>query len=202
MSGSAILYAGPVTLDKSVEVNTRVLNGTTWSPLSQTVFSVGPVAESLRISEIMYHPVDPNAEYIELTNIGTESINLNLVSFTNGVDMTLTSVELVPADYLLVVRDVAAFEAEYGEGFPIAGQYEGSLRNAGERIELQDAIGGVIHDFRFRDDWHSETDGLGFSLTVKDPFTADPSTWSDESTWRPSAAPGGSPGYDDTGDVL
>jgi hypothetical protein len=200
VSAGAILYSGPVTLDKSAEVNARVLNGATWSPLSQTVFSVGPVAESLRISEIMYHPVDPDAEYIELTNAGTESINLNLVSFTNGVDLTFPSVELAPADYVLVVRDIAAFEAEYGEGLPITGQYEGSLRNAGERIELQDAVGAVIHDFRFRDDWHSETDGLGFSLTVRDPFTADPSTWGDESTWRPSAAPGGSPGYDDAGD--
>jgi hypothetical protein len=186
----------------STEVNARVFNGAAWSALSQTVFSVGPVAENLRISEIMYHPADPNAEFIELTNIGDETINLNLVSFTNGVALTFPSVELSPAGYLLVVRDLAVFEAKYGEGLPIAGQYTGSLGNAGERIELQDAVGGVIHNFRFQDDWYGETDGPGFSLVVRDPLTADPNTWGDKGTWRPSAAPDGSPGYDDTDDVL
>ena len=50
--------------------------------MNEATFAVGPVAENLRISEIMYHPIetgspdDPNAEFIELTNIGTETINL------------------------------------------------------------------------------------------------------------------------------
>ena len=33
-------------------------------------------------------------------------------------------VELAPAEYLLLVRDVAAFETKYGAGLPIAGQYD------------------------------------------------------------------------------
>ena len=124
----------------------------------------------LTISEIMYHPAeDPNAEYLELTNVGAETINLNLVQLTNGVDFTFPSVELDPGAYLLVVRDVAAFEARYGSGLPIAGQYVGSLNNTGERIELEDAAGRTIHNFRFQDGWYDVTDGLDFSLTVKDP---------------------------------
>jgi len=202
VSASAILYTEPVTLDMSTEVNARALTGTAWSALSQTVFSVGPVAENLRISEIMYHPADPNAEFIELTNIGVEAIDLNLVSFTNGIDLTFPSVTLSPAGYVLVVRDLAVFEAKHGEGLPIAGQYTGSLSNAGERIELQDAVGGVIHNFRFQDDWYSETDDLGFSLVVRNPLTVAPNSLGDKGAWRPSAAPGGSPGYDDTDDVL
>jgi len=200
-SPSAVQYTGPVTLSVSTPVKARAINGATWSALNEAVFSVGPVAENLRISEMMYHPADPNTEYIELTNIGTETINLNLVQFTNGVDFTFPSLELAPNDYVLVVEDTAAFEAWYGADYPIAGQYTGSLRNTGERIELQDAAGQRIHAFRFQDNWYDITDGQGFSLTVKVPASADPETWSDKATWRPSANVGGSPGFDDTGDV-
>ena len=85
-----------------------------------------------------------------------------------------------------MVRDTAAFEAKYGSGLPVAGQYAGSLNNAGERIELLDAAGTVIHDFRFEDDWFDITDGLGFSLTVKDPQTADPNAYDDKSSGGPA----------------
>jgi hypothetical protein len=202
VSATAVAYANPLTLDASVQVKARVLSGTTWSALHDVVFAVGPVAESLRISEIMYHPSEisdlksqiSEAEYIELTNIGAETINLNLVRFTNGVDFTFPSVELAPGGYCLVVKDPAAFEARYSAGLPVAGQYDGSLSNAGERIELRDAAGTVIHDFRFEDNWYKATDGAGYSLTVTDPATVDPNALGDPSVWRPSEQPGGSPG--------
>jgi len=111
------------------------------------------------------------------------------------------SFELAPGDYCLVVKDVTAFEGKYGPGFNIAGQYAGSLNNAGERIELQDAVGSTIHNFRFQDNWFDVTDGQGFSLTVKDPAVTEPGSLNSKTAWRPSANVGGSPGYDDTGEV-
>ena len=200
---TAIRYEGPIALKASARVKARTLSGSTWSALNEAVFAVGPVAESLRLSEIMYHPAetgdanDPNTEYIELTNIGTQTINLNLVRFTAGVRFTFPSVELAPAGYCLVVRDLAAFEHRYAPGLPVAGQYAGSLSNAGERLELQDAAGKVIHSFRFDDGWFSTTDGAGFSLTLKDPVGTDPNSLSDKSVWRPSTQSGGSPGSSD-----
>ncbi len=198
VSASAIRYTGPVTFSESTHVRSRALSGSTWSALSDAVFAVGPVAESLRISEIMYHPAgDPNAEFMELTNVGSETINLNLVKLTDGVQFVFGATELAPGDYLLVVRDLVAFEAEYGQGYNIAGQYAGSLANEGERIELTDAAGQTIESFRFRDDWYDVTDGSGFSLVVEDPLASDPNAWGDKDTWRPSVAMGGSPGFDD-----
>jgi hypothetical protein len=195
-----------VTLAHSAHVKARVLNGSTWSALHEAAFAVGPVAQNLRISEIMYHPIDtgdpadPNTEYIELTNIGAVTINLNLVAFTNGVDFTFPNTGLAPGDYILVVKNVEAFEAKYGGGFNIAGQYEGSLSNSGERIALADAAGQTICDFRFQDDWYDLTDGLGFSLTVRDPATVKPDDLSNKDAWRASADAGGSPGFDDAGE--
>jgi hypothetical protein len=200
-AGTIYKYTGPIPITRSSRIKARAMVSgnaySPWSGLAEAVFAVGPVARDLRISEIMYHPLDPNTEFVELTNVGAETINLNLVEFTDGVEFTFPSFELAPAGYVLVVQDSAAFETRYGPGLPIAGVYAGSLDNAGEHVELKDAAGQIIHGFRFDDSWYDVTDGHGFSLTVKDPFTTDPNTLGSKSVWRPSTKPGGSPGLDD-----
>jgi len=207
LSDSAVKYTGPIQLAESTTFKARLLNGATWSAMNEVTFAVGPVAENLRITEIMYNPKDtgdpddPNCEFIELKNIGTETLNLSLVRFTNGIDFTFPSLELAAGQYAVVVKDIEAFAARYGTDLTIAGQYSGSLNNAGERIELQDAVGQTILNFRYSDNWYDITDGMDFSLTIKDPAAADPNQWDDKSAWRPSAEAGGSPGWDDTGQL-
>jgi len=192
-------YTGPITLPHSVQVKSRVLSGDTWSALNEAVYAVGPVAENLRITEIMYNPPEPNEEFIEMTNIGTETINLNLVSFTNGIDFTFPSMELAAGENTVVVQDRIFFETRYGRNINIAGQYSGKLNNAGERIELQDAIGRTILNFRYEDGWHSLTDGEGFSLTIIDPANSNLDSWNEKDSWQSSSYTGGSPGQDDNG---
>ncbi len=205
---TAVQYTGPIRLTQSTHISARALSGNTWSALNEAVYAVGPVAESLRVSELMYHPLDsghpddPNAEYIELTNIGPQTINLSLVRFTQGIDYTFPSFDLPAGGYCLVVKDLAAFVgANNYSPSPVVGQYTGSLNNAGERIELVDATGEVIQSFEYSDDWYGITDGRGFSLTVKNPQAADANSLSRKDAWRPSAQAGGSPGTDDSGQV-
>lgn len=202
ISPTATKYAGPVILNQSVRVRARVfLNA--WSAMHDATFAVGPVAGSLRISEIMYHPADtgnpndPNTEYIELTNIGAATINLSLVRFINGVEFTFGSTQLAPGGYCVVVKDLAAFQAKYGDGLPVAGQYVGSLANNGERIELVDAVGTTIHNFAYDDAWYDTTDGDGYSLTIVNAADPDPATWSQPAAWRASSKKNGSPGATD-----
>lgn len=167
---SAVRYVSPVTLQKSAHVKARTLNGSTWSALREMDIVVGHVNETLRISEFMYHPAsDPNEEFIELTNAGSDPINLNYVSFTDGLDYTFGDWVLDPDEFVIVVRNQAVFESKYGTGLPIAGQYEGSLKNAGEKIKLSDAAGNKIQTVNFEDNWHEITDGDGFSMNVIDP---------------------------------
>ena len=204
---TAIEYAGPRSLGQSIYIKTRTKSGSSWSPLNEAVFAVGPVAESLRISEIMYHPLetgnpdDPNEEFIELRNIGPNPINLNLVRFTNGIGFTFGDIELGTGEdvYVVVVAKQSAFaDAHPGFSGVIAGEYTGSLDNGGERIELQDALGQTIHNFAYKDGWRGITDGEGFSLTVIDPTNPDPNSWGRKDSWRASASAGGSPGCDDS----
>ncbi|MHC4582469.1 MAG: CotH kinase family protein, partial [Planctomycetota bacterium] len=113
ISPSAIEYIPPtpVTLTESIHIKARVLDGITWSALNEATFAVGPVTDNLRITEMMYHPLDtnspddPNAEYIELTNIGPETINLSLVSFTEGIHYTFPPLELASGEFVLLVKD-------------------------------------------------------------------------------------------------
>ncbi|MCJ7673794.1 MAG: lamin tail domain-containing protein, partial [Sedimentisphaerales bacterium] len=143
-----------------------------------------------------------NAEFIELTNIGAETINLNLVRFTEAVQFIFPDLQLAPGQYVLLVKDRGAFDAYYPEcSAVIAGEYEGSLDNAGERIRIEDAIGRTILDFEYKDGWYDVTDGDGYSLTIINPSDPDANNWGLKDAWRPSALFGGSPGYDDTGIV-
>jgi len=192
-------YTSPILITRSTCVKARSLSSGNWSALNKAVFSVGKIAQNLRITEVMYNPRVQNAEFIELKNIGNETINLNLAGFTSGVDFTFPNIELAPGEYTVVVQDRNAFEACYGSTINIAGQYAGQLDNAGERITLADAIGRTILDFGYDDDWHPLTDGEGFSLTIMDPTHFDLSNWNIKEAWRASAYLDGSPGQDDGG---
>lgn len=169
------------------------------------MFAVGPVSDGLRITEIMYHPaiagaggaVDPNREFIELTNVASQSINLALVRFNQGIDFTFPSLDLAAGQTVVVVADKAAFQTAYGKTVTVAGVYTGSLANSGERLGLLDPIGRSLADFRYGDDWLSQTDGGGYSLVVRDP-KADPGGLGEASHWQCSTAVGGSPGRQET----
>ncbi|OHB55489.1 MAG: hypothetical protein A2173_03290 [Planctomycetes bacterium RBG_13_44_8b] len=193
VSPYAARYTSPFALTKSTHVKSRVLSGSTWSALNEAIFAVGPVAESLRITEIMYHPnTEPNEEFIELKNIGTENINLNFVRFTNGIDFTFPDINLASGGYVVVVKDITACTARYGTEVNIAGRYSGSLSNGGERIRLEDAAGQTILDFEYKDGWLDITDGRGYSLAIIDATEPDLSNWSAKNSWYASLP---SPGW-------
>ena len=219
VGGGAVgtLYFGPISLNKSTRIKTRAYNGQ-WSALHEAVFGVGPVRESLRITEIMYHPTDPaqqekdaagdqtlidkDFEYIELKNIGDSAINLNLVQFTDGIDFTFGDYSLGPGQFAVIVKNTDAFQARYPGVSPaqIAGTYTGSLDNGGEEIVMRDAIGTEIHDFNYRDSWFDVTDGGGYSLNKLDPDTSSttaPDSWDDQSGWQSGSTINGTPGADE-----
>ena len=163
----------------------------------------------LRITEIMYHPAqagdfDNDAyEYIELQNIGTASLLLDGVKFTDGISLGFPNIRLSAGGYAVVVKDRAAFASRYTvpAGVHILGPYEGQLSNGGEKIKLEDGMNSTILEFSYKDGWYDVTDGDGFSLTIKDPTDSDLNRWDSKDGWRASAYLGGSPGWDDSDDI-
>jgi len=162
----------------------------------------------LRVTEIMYNPSPAPAltndeqlfEYIELRNILTNlTLDLTGCRFTNGIDFSFTGsavTSLLPGQRVLVVRNLPAFTARYGGGVLIAGEFAGSLDNAGETLRLEDATGEKILDFAYNNSWYPITDGLGFSLVIVNDL-ASWDTWDKKSSWRASGALNGNPGAAD-----
>ncbi len=152
----------------------------------------------LRISEVMYHPAGGGSalEYIELTNIGPDPLNLLGVFFEGGDpfdQLVLPSYVLNPGAYVLVVSDLAAFRALYGAGLVVVAEWTGgSLSDGGERIILRGPLGNVIHDFTYGDsgDWPEQADGAGAALETVDPA----GDYRNSTNWRGTTEYNGSPG--------
>ncbi|MCS5539076.1 MAG: CotH kinase family protein, partial [Roseibacillus sp.] len=193
-----------------------------WSHWSQpvdfqaTAPNISDHLRDLRISEFMYHPPEPvgeerlistnrdEFEYLELKNVGPTALDLRNVRFTKGIDFDFggSGMEtLEPGEYVLVVKNRAAFEVRYGAGLPIAGEYPNdNLRNSGERLKLSFGAGTTIHDIdEYSDDlpWPPASDGE-FSLVLRgvDEFLSP--DHNDPANWRISRFSEGTPGDDDS----
>jgi hypothetical protein len=159
----------------------------------------------LRITEILYNPAAGGAfdndeyEFLELKNIGSAPLKLGGVKLTNGVSYTFPaagSPTLAVGACIVIVKNRAAFTSRYPGNINLApGAYTGSLDNGGETIKLEDRTNSTILEFEYKDGWFDETDGLGFSLTIKDPTNPDLDSWDNPIAWRASTQSGGSPGY-------
>jgi hypothetical protein len=148
----------------------------------------------LRITELMYHASSGNNyDYVEFYNVGETSLNLAGVRLSDGIDFTFDQMLLDPGQYVVVVRNLTAFQSTYGTGVNVAGEYSGNLSNGGERIVLSFPLplDVAILRFEYSDTWYPITDGDGSSLTVNDPFTH-PAMLSEPESWHPAApSPGG-----------
>ena len=166
------------------------------------------LASGVAITEINYSPSAPTTEelqvdsdftnddfeYIEIENVSDQPVDLTGARFTGGVtfDFTGSSVEeLAPGETVLVVSDLAAFEARYGTELNVAGEFSGTLSDAGEQLRLVDALANSIHQFTYGvdDGWPTIVNDGG-TLEVVD-VTGD---YDDPANWTASNDSQGTPG--------
>lgn len=191
---SAALYAGPIPLNQSTRVKARSLWNGEWSALVEATYTLS-TPPPLAVTEIFYNPAGPDdAEFVELQNVGNGPLDLTGFQFTAGISFTFPNWGLAIGERALVVRNRAAFEALYGTGLNVAGEFSASqLDNGGERLALVGAFGEPVFDFAYDDAWYPETDGDGFSLVAIDAA----GDYGGATNWRSSARVGGSPGAAD-----
>lgn len=154
------------------------------------------ILAALRVSEIMYHaPAGSQLDWLELRNTGTATLDLTGVHFTSGIVFTFGSMQLAAGQTVVLVRDLNAFRAAYGDAVPVAGVYEGNLDNGGEVVELSlpPPFSQPIQSFRYGDTWAPDTDGLGSSLQMAEFLLPDRTAPERQSSWG-SAYPAPSPG--------
>jgi hypothetical protein len=171
-----------------------------------------PLQQYLRIAEIQYHPANPTPaenlalpgltdndfEYLELVNIGPATLDLTGARFVQGIDFTFPSATLAAGARVIVAKNPAAFALRYpAPGVAVLGPYEGDLDNAGERLELTDAVGENVLDFTYKDGWYPATDGSGHSLVLRNPAATPYDDFGDPVVWAISGVTTGSPGSAD-----
>jgi hypothetical protein len=154
----------------------------------------------LRITEILSHPrggglyEDSDYAFIELQNTGAQALNLAGVRFTQGIDYTFTNLTLAPTQFVVVVRNLAAFSSRYDtNGIRVAGAFTGNLSKAGESLKLEDPLNETILDFAYDSGWYAAADGNGYALAIADahaPFD----TWGLAASWQPGLLRDGTPG--------
>ena len=163
---------------------------------------LAPYLAGLVISEIMYHPEsDGDLEFIELMNVGNETLSLGPLRFTDGIEFDFSTgsiSSLAPGGHVLLVRNLAAFEAAYGNALPVTGQYfAGGLSNGGESVTLSFGVGNALRELTYDDrfPWPVDADGVGRSLVLIDPSGVP--DHADPLSWRSSVTDGGNPGESD-----
>ncbi|MDA0990251.1 MAG: lamin tail domain-containing protein [Verrucomicrobia bacterium] len=156
------------------------------------------------INEIMYHPIteDPNDEYIELHNAGTNAVDLSAWRLVDGVDFIIPNGTLLaPGGYLVIAENAARLIARYPQlnAANTLGNFSGSLSDRGERIALAKPDDALLpnQDFVLVDEvtyldgdhWGRWADGGGSSLELCDPRSDNrmPTSWagSDETGKAP-----------------
>ena len=199
-----------LTITESLRIKGRTFDQSTgqWSALTEVIFSVASASSNIRVSEIMFHPTSVNEEeslagfldqdefeFIEITNNGDASVNIKGLGFTKGIKFQFDDKVIEPRSSIVITNDIDAFNFRYeADNIDIAGEYDGSLSNSGETIQLSGPFENIIQDFYYDDDWYSQPDGEGRSLVPVREITMTES-WSLRESWRPSKFEGGSPGY-------
>lgn len=198
VSSDALTYQIPVVLTDTTHVKARLLSdNNTWSALSEATFSVFENDPKVRITEIMYNPLDGgDYEFIELQNTGDTPFNLASLFFDEGIRYTFPtdSTPLAPGELVVLVYNPVAFAKRY-PNVEIGGVYTGQLSNKGEKIVLKDVADNVIFSIEYDDEngWPISPDGRGDSLILIEP-NQDPNK---PHNWRASTNLYGSPGADD-----
>jgi hypothetical protein len=208
------LYSAPIVISAPTRVRARFRStGGEWSAQEDVAFTTYPAASAgtLIVSKIHYHPPEPSSaeaaagftadndfEYLELQNLGGETLDLRGVQISGGISFSFASAaiaSLAPGARVVVVENSGAFAMRYGNGWPVAGTYSGNLSDGGEALRVSDASDADIAFFTYDDvaPWPTLPDGGGYALVLRSP-SANPALGA---SWRASYAPGGKPGGDD-----
>jgi len=220
-NSTAVIPSDGLLAGKTYRVRVRMKDSDgRWSHWSDPVQLVagdpsGSPSVGLRVTEIMYHPTEVTAdelavnstfneddfEFIELTNTTGTTLDLSGVRFDLGIkfDFTANNVTaLAPNEIIVLASNIQAFQARYGVGIAVAGQFDdGKLSDGGEQITLVDSYNEPILDFTYDDEgsWPGRADGNGSSIEVLNTQ----GDYNDGDNWRSSIEYAGSPGVEGTG---
>ena len=202
-------YQIDVPVTNALNVLTRTLDGSNWSPLAEAHLTVSRQPDAyatLRVSELMYAPPSPASgspyvnddfAWLELRNTGKATLNLAGIHFASGIVHTFGDQTLAPGGRLVLAKNPAAFSTRYAtNAVALVAWTSGNLARKGEALSLVDPDGTNILTFTYSNAWYPSTYNTGLSLVAVDLSASEP-LWSTQANWRPSHTAFGSPGKPD-----
>ncbi|MPZ23207.1 MAG: hypothetical protein GEU28_06630 [Dehalococcoidia bacterium] len=123
------------------------------------------------INEVHYHPADGEAEWVELANVGDESVLLAGWQLMDNFGTTsIAPVAIAPGGYLLLAGEGSLPAPGLAALFSETGRIGNGLANEGDRLILLDAEGRLVDAMSYEDDsfvFHPPVSGSaqGNSLT-------------------------------------
>ena len=184
--------------------------------VTQKAANAVPLSGKVVISELMYHPLDGEAEFLEIINRTSSEVHLYDTQSPdntwriNGVSFVFPKGISIGGNEIMVLIDSTETVESFREKHDLDSSvqiftYAGKLSNSGERISIQktgaayvDEEGVIVFpwqdvdvvDYNDKYPWPEKADGDGYSLVRKDL-----TVWGCEpSNWDISDQKGGTPG--------
>ena len=124
------------------------------------------------IHEFLYHDAkDAEFEFVELANTGRSAVDVSGWRLAGGIEFQFPNEAMIePKGYVIIARRPEQLPARAG-GTKVFGPWKGRLGNAGDSIELEDALGNRVDRVRYddRDPWPRSADGGGYSVELIHP---------------------------------
>ncbi|MDB6030522.1 MAG: hypothetical protein JWM16_860, partial [Verrucomicrobiales bacterium] len=124
------------------------------------------------INEIHYNPdvkTEP-AEFVELYNNGTNSVNVGGWSLDSGLHYTIPAgTNMAPGSYLVIAANPAFVFTKYGA--KAIGPFTGGLSKYSDKITLKDASSNVVNEVSYAlgFPWPTVGDPPGYSIELINP---------------------------------
>jgi len=149
-------------------------------------------------------PADPGSEFdnddfawLELRNTGSTVIDLNGISFTDGITHTFAPYNLQPGARLVLAKNPEAMTLRHPTNTMAVLEWSsGNLARGGETISITTPASSNILTFTYSSTWYPETCNTDCSIVAVS-TSAPEAAWSTAANWRPSRAATGTPGTPD-----
>jgi hypothetical protein len=198
-----------INLECSQLLNCRSKRDNKWSPLRTVKFIVNyEDYHQLKLTELHYNPLDSvigtdtvagkSFEFIELKNVGKESVDLTGLKISNSIKYQFKENELLPPGKFYVIASSSKWFFER-YGLVPSGNFENSLSNDGELVILKNKQNEEVFYTQYdnTDPWPTGTNGEGYSLSSAGIYPI--GNPNDYTYWKRSTFINGSPFRDDTG---
>lgn len=152
------------------------------------ILKIGLPPSTVVVNELMYAPVSPEAEWIELYNTGGAPVDLSdfrISSHTSGVRIRSGTV-IAPAGYLVLCKD-SSVQRLHDNARNVVIQSVPTLNNGGAGVALHDNLGNLLDTIDYRPSFGGDT---GRSLERIDYLAGNDSTNWGESVDTTGATPG------------